>query len=285
MGYILGYGTLERWGIVETQFWSWDMALSDSAVRTLKPGEKPFKHYDRDGLFLLVNPNGSKLWRWRYRFGGKEKLMALGEYPIVSLAQARERQFVGRKKLSASIDPMAERKAETESRQRTAETTQREAESSSVKRKCALILTTAVLSGACTAQSPSMQAPAKLSLVADLGPFKVAAPIFIRVTETNTSSEILNCTGRYVNGVDLTYTFTVWDSDGHLLQPRSDASDYPSNVRKCVLKPGAVHSNEQLVSWLYDMSVPGWYSVQVSRQVTDDKDEIMKSNIIKVEVK
>ncbi len=66
------------------------MALSDSAVRTLKPGEKPFKQYDRGGLFLLVNPNGSKLWRWRYRFGGKEKLMAIGEYPIVSLAQARD---------------------------------------------------------------------------------------------------------------------------------------------------------------------------------------------------
>ncbi len=56
------------------------MALSDSSVRTLKPKEKSFKVYDRDGLFLLVNPNGSKLWRWRYRFGGKEKLMAIGEY-------------------------------------------------------------------------------------------------------------------------------------------------------------------------------------------------------------
>ncbi|MGA3049111.1 MAG: Arm DNA-binding domain-containing protein [Terracidiphilus sp.] len=39
----------------------------------------PIKMYDREGLFLLVNPSGSKLWRWRYRAGGKEKLMALGE--------------------------------------------------------------------------------------------------------------------------------------------------------------------------------------------------------------
>ncbi len=106
------------------------MALSDSAVRTIKPGQKPFKVYDRDGLFLLINPNGSKLWRWRYRFGGKEKLMAIGEYPVVSLAQARERQFVARKKLSGGVDPMAERRAEAESRQRTAEAMQREAESS-----------------------------------------------------------------------------------------------------------------------------------------------------------
>src|SRR5579872_5729294 len=100
------------------------MALSDSGVRTLSPGQKPFKVYDRDGLFLLVTPIGSKLWRWRYRFGGKEKLMAIGEYPVVSLAQARERQFVARKKLSAGVDPMAERKAEAEFRQRTAEAMQ-----------------------------------------------------------------------------------------------------------------------------------------------------------------
>ena len=56
------------------------MALTDTAIRGTKPGKKPFKIYDREGLFLLVNPGGSKLWRWRYRFDGKEKLMALGEY-------------------------------------------------------------------------------------------------------------------------------------------------------------------------------------------------------------
>lgn len=56
------------------------MPLSDIAVRTLKPRERAYKVYDRDGLFLLVNPGGSKLWRWRYRFNLNEKLMALGEY-------------------------------------------------------------------------------------------------------------------------------------------------------------------------------------------------------------
>jgi Arm DNA-binding domain len=63
------------------------MALTDTAVRGMKPARKPFKVYDRHGLFLLVNPGGSKLWRWRYRFESKEKLMALGEYPLVSLGQ------------------------------------------------------------------------------------------------------------------------------------------------------------------------------------------------------
>ena len=86
--------------------------------------------YDRDGLFLLVNPGGSKLWRWRYRFDGKEKMMALGEYPLVTLKEARERHFAARKTLAAGIDPMAERKAEAEAKQREAEARQREAENS-----------------------------------------------------------------------------------------------------------------------------------------------------------
>ena len=106
------------------------MALTDTAIRATKPGKRPYKVYDRDGLFLLINPSGSKLWRWRYRFGGKEKLMALGEYPVVNLAQARERQFAARKKLAVDLDPMAERKAEAETRQREAEVRQRQAENS-----------------------------------------------------------------------------------------------------------------------------------------------------------
>ena len=106
------------------------MALTDMAIRATKPAKKPFKMYDREGLFLLVNPGGSKLWRWRYRADGKEKLMALGEYPIVNLAEARERHFTARKKVAAGIDPIVERKAEAESRKREAEARQREVENS-----------------------------------------------------------------------------------------------------------------------------------------------------------
>lgn len=113
------------------------MALSDTAIRTLKLDQKPYKAFDREGLFLLVKPNGSKLWRWRYRFDQKEKLMALGEYPTVSLAQARERHLAARKMLALGIDPMAERRAEAEAKQKelearktVAEARQREAENS-----------------------------------------------------------------------------------------------------------------------------------------------------------
>jgi hypothetical protein len=87
------------------------MKLTDLAIKAAKPRDKPFKLSDSRGLFLLVNPGGSKLWRWRYRFDRKEKLMALGTYPIVGLAHARELHLAGRKTLAAGIDPMAERKA------------------------------------------------------------------------------------------------------------------------------------------------------------------------------
>jgi hypothetical protein len=80
------------------------MALTDSAIRGAKPAQKPFKLYDRDGLFLLVDPGGSKLWRWRYRFDGKEKLMALGEYPLVNLGHAREVHLAARKILATGVD-------------------------------------------------------------------------------------------------------------------------------------------------------------------------------------
>jgi hypothetical protein len=63
---------------------------------------------------MLVKPGGSKLWRWRYRFDTKEKLMALGEYPLVSLGQARDLHLAARKMLAAGIDPMAERKAQAD---------------------------------------------------------------------------------------------------------------------------------------------------------------------------
>ena len=104
------------------------MPLSDAAIRNLKPRERAFKVYDRDGLFLLVNPGGSRLWRWRFHFDLKEKLMALGEYPVVSLAEARERHLAARKVLAAGIDPMAERKAEFEAKQKEAEARQKDAE-------------------------------------------------------------------------------------------------------------------------------------------------------------
>jgi integrase len=72
-------------------------------------------------MYLLVTESGSKLWRWKYRADGKEKVMALGSYPDVSLAQAREAMGSARKLLATGSDPMAKRKAEKLARQSAAE--------------------------------------------------------------------------------------------------------------------------------------------------------------------
>ncbi len=66
--------------------------LSDARIRTLKPKEKPYKKANFDGLYLLVKPNASKLWRFKYRWLQKEKLLALGRYPEVTLADARRKR-------------------------------------------------------------------------------------------------------------------------------------------------------------------------------------------------
>lgn len=97
------------------------MPLTDTAVKKAKPGPSPIKLTDGKGLYLLVTEKGSKLWRWKYRVDGKEKVMALGPYPDVSLAQAREAMAEARKLLAAGSDPMAKRKADKIVRQLSAE--------------------------------------------------------------------------------------------------------------------------------------------------------------------
>ncbi|MBN9286677.1 MAG: integrase [Gammaproteobacteria bacterium 39-13] len=86
------------------------MALTDVAIRHTKLPEKPIKLFDNGGLYLLVKPNGSKYWRLKYRFAGKEKVLALGVYPEISLANAREERDEARRKLRQNIDPSVERK-------------------------------------------------------------------------------------------------------------------------------------------------------------------------------
>jgi integrase len=87
------------------------VVLTNMEVRNAQPKEKAYKKGDARGLFLFVTPSGGKLWRWKYKKDGKEKLMALGKYPDVSLAQAREQLEVERKMLAGGGDPMAQRRA------------------------------------------------------------------------------------------------------------------------------------------------------------------------------
>jgi integrase len=86
------------------------MSLSDLAVRNAKPKAKAYKLGDRDGLYLLVQPNGARCWRMDYRFNGKRRTLAFGVYPTVSLATARAKRTEAKSQLSEGIDPGYQRK-------------------------------------------------------------------------------------------------------------------------------------------------------------------------------
>lgn len=88
------------------------MALTDTEIKRAKPAAESYRMADGGNLFLLVTPSGGKLWRWAYRFEGKQKLMTFGKYPDVSLARARERHAQQRSILAEGTDPMAQKKAE-----------------------------------------------------------------------------------------------------------------------------------------------------------------------------
>ncbi|MFK1708411.1 tyrosine-type recombinase/integrase [Klebsiella quasipneumoniae] len=87
------------------------MALTDIKVRSAKPQEKEYTLVDGDGMFLLVHPNGSRYWRFRFRFGGKQHLMAFGVYPETSLADARQKREEARILVAAGIDPREHKRA------------------------------------------------------------------------------------------------------------------------------------------------------------------------------
>ncbi|HCM1976852.1 TPA: integrase arm-type DNA-binding domain-containing protein [Salmonella enterica subsp. houtenae serovar 47:z36:-] len=86
------------------------MSLTDTAIRKLRPTDKPFKLDDSAGLYLLIKPNGSKLWYMKYRIDGKEKKLAFGPWPDVSLLNARQLRDAARSKMRDGVDPSVDKK-------------------------------------------------------------------------------------------------------------------------------------------------------------------------------
>ena len=93
--------------------------LTDKEIKAAKPREKPYKLSDGLGLYLEVQPNGSKLWRMKYRFEGKEKRISFGGYPDTSGSLAREKRDAARKDLAAGLDPTAQRRLDKTTRANT----------------------------------------------------------------------------------------------------------------------------------------------------------------------
>jgi len=84
--------------------------LNDTRVRTARACGRPIKLSDSGGLYLLIQPHGSKLWRLAYRFGGKQKTLAIGVYPTITLKHAREKRDEAKELLAANIDPSTQRR-------------------------------------------------------------------------------------------------------------------------------------------------------------------------------
>jgi integrase len=90
------------------------MALTDAAIKKAKPAAKPYKMSDGAGMYLYVTPAGGKYWKLKYRAGGKERKLDLGEYPAVKLKAARQRRDDARDKIAQGIDPQEEPAPEPE---------------------------------------------------------------------------------------------------------------------------------------------------------------------------
>src|SRR5215471_2341872 len=86
--------------------------LNEARIRASRPKDRPYKLFDERGLFMLVAPSGGRLWRFRYRHGGVEKLLALGAYPDVSLKRAREKRDEARRLVADGVDPSVARREE-----------------------------------------------------------------------------------------------------------------------------------------------------------------------------
>jgi integrase len=92
------------------------MSLTELGIKAAKAQDKPYKLYDEKGLFLLVRPTGGRLWRFKYKHGGVEKLISLGIYPDVKLKDARDKRDEARRLIAANVDPSAKRRAEKSAR-------------------------------------------------------------------------------------------------------------------------------------------------------------------------
>jgi hypothetical protein len=90
--------------------------LSDMKIQKAKSKDKPVTLFDGGGLFLMVTPSGGKLWRFKYRFDGKEKKIAFGAYPEIGLLDARKRRDEARSQIAHGIDPSTVRKAQKQAK-------------------------------------------------------------------------------------------------------------------------------------------------------------------------
>jgi hypothetical protein len=142
----------------------------------------------------------------------------------------------------------------------------------------AVLLTAVPSVGMCQALEPF-----SLTISNDMGSVKAGKNVFIRIAEQNLTDNVLNCSSWVTSSTDMSYRYTVKDSDGHTLTARRGADKMDGSYRACELEANRSMSGEYLISWLYDLSKPGTYTVQVTRAVSNDESSpVVTSNIITI---
>ncbi|MFI5330528.1 MAG: tyrosine-type recombinase/integrase [Desulfobaccales bacterium] len=178
--------------------------LTDPKIRQAKPADKPYKLSDGGGLFLLVQPGGSKLWRLKYRFGGKEKLLAIGSYDKgVSLKKAREERDKARNQLVEGIDPVAAKKKEKHAEREQAENTFR-----------AIALNWAETYGARWTDLHRARVVASLeadafSALGDLPVMEITPPMVLEVIRAVESRGALDVASRVLQRISAVFRFAI----------------------------------------------------------------------------
>jgi integrase len=178
--------------------------LTDPKIRQAKLADKPYKLFDGGGLFLLVQPGGSKLWRLKYRFGGKEKLLAIGSYDKgVSLKKAREERDKARDQLMDGIDPGTSKKKEKHSEREYAENTFR-----------AIALNWAETYGACWTESHRARVVASLEgdafpVLGNLPIKEITPPMVLSVIRAVESRGALDVASRILQRTSAIFRFAI----------------------------------------------------------------------------
>jgi hypothetical protein len=147
------------------------------------------------------------------------------------------------------------------------------------------LLISACLTSASNACAQKGLAPFKLTIATDIGPFTAGGNVFLKVIQTNTSDSVIDCGGVNTNGIDLAYTYWVWDPNGHPLEPKYNLWDSPiTSAGQCELKPRSSIAREELISELYDMRKPGRYRVEVFRWTHVSNPKVVVSNDLVIDL-
>jgi hypothetical protein len=146
----------------------------------------------------------------------------------------------------------------------------------------ALIIGSCIGGSAISAQTTADPFTLKLATVGSQ--YEAGAKVWVEITQTNTSDRNISCSSWWVGSSNLTYEYDIRDGDGKALEERAHAATAPGSFSTCELQSGQTQDGHYLLSWLYDLSKPGTYTVRVARRVANESPDHVRSNVITIRI-